>query len=115
MAELKTGTVLLAGLAGLAALSAVPEVQAVCGFIPPPWGLIASAILSGAAVAKRIWWPSKPSEATLTTMAQTPAFADLLVKVLNTTPKSVPAPVRDGEITISSDIPQPGDIPGGGL
>lgn len=112
MPEVKTGTVLLAGLAGLAALSAVPEVQAVCGVIPPPWGLIASAVLSGAAIVKRIWFPTRPSEATLTKMADTPGFADLMTKVLNKQPEAGPAPVRDGDITISSTSP---DTPGGGI
>ncbi len=115
MAQLNTGTVLLAGLAGLAALSSVPEVQAVCGVIPPPWGLLASATLSGAAIVKRIWFPTKPSEATLTNMAQTPAFADLMTKVLEAKPSVSPAPVRDGTITISSDVPGPDNPPGGGM
>lgn len=108
MAEIKTGTVLLAGLAGLAALSAVPEVQAVCGVIPPPWGLIASAVLSGAAIVKRIWFPTKPSEATLDKMAQNPQFAETLVKVLSKPTETGPAPIKDGCVTIDSKPPDPG-------
>jgi membrane protein implicated in regulation of membrane protease activity len=114
MAEIKTGTVLLAGLAGLAALASTPEVQSVVSLIPPPWGMVLSAGLSLAAIVKRVWFPSTPTEGTLTKKSAADSeFISMMAKVIMAAPNK-PADIvcNDSGLRISSDVPdgQPGQI-----
>jgi hypothetical protein len=112
-------TIPLAILSGLAYLADNATVMGWVSSTPYPWGAAIGTGLGIALVIKRQWFPSAPTPTQWLSAATDPRFIDRVLKLAERKPEVVPDIIikqRDGsELKISSDVPQPGDIPGGGL
>jgi hypothetical protein len=93
-------------------------VMAWIGATPYPWGPALGTALGVAAVIKRYWVPSSPTPAQFLDVVANPVFLDRVLKLAERKiekPADIVIRQKDGtEFRISSDIPQIGDIPGGG-
>jgi hypothetical protein len=89
------------------------------GSTPYPWSPILGTALGVAAVVKRQWFPSGPTPIQFLGVLTNPIFLDRVLKLAERKIEKVPDTViiqKDGAtFKISSDVPQPGDFPGGGL